>query len=152
MIVPADSAQTTRLLALGSRSVERYYRVRFIPVMPQSGDQFALTDQERERYVGAMSASLTFMAAFGAIVVVRPTAPVYDTRLDDGIDSYRVRNAGNTMITLTDLQDCDTAGQDCSVASLRRVLPGSQLTLAKQAQRRYQATLVEGAHTQRLNF
>ena len=152
MIIPADSAQTTRLLALGPRSVERYYRVRFIPVMPQQGDQFALTDQERERYEGAMSASLTFMAAFGAIVVVRPAMPVYDTRLHDGPDSYQVRNAGNTMITLTDLQDCDATGQDCSKPSLRRVLPGSQLTLTKHTQRRYQATLLEGDRNQRLNF
>ncbi|MBJ7262658.1 MAG: hypothetical protein JHC61_02460 [Burkholderiaceae bacterium] len=152
MIIPAGSTQHTRLLAMGPRDAERYYRVRFIPVIPQQSDAFALTNEEREQYADEMSASLTFMAAFGAILVVRPATPVYDTRLDDSRETYRVRNAGNTMVMLDDLMDCDMAGRACSSGSLRRVVPGGQITIQKRAGRSYRSTLIEGERHRPLAF
>lgn len=36
MIVPANGMQGTRLLFMGERSKERYFRVRFVPVVPEA--------------------------------------------------------------------------------------------------------------------
>jgi hypothetical protein len=35
LIVPAKGMQGTRLLLMGNRDIERYFRVRFIPVVPE---------------------------------------------------------------------------------------------------------------------
>ena len=35
LIVPAKGMQGTRLLHMGGRDTERYFRVRFVPVVPE---------------------------------------------------------------------------------------------------------------------
>jgi hypothetical protein len=42
MIIPANGVQATRLLFMGERDKERYFRVRFIPVLPKQEDGFDL--------------------------------------------------------------------------------------------------------------
>ena len=41
LIVPAQGMQGTRLLYMGERDRERYFRVRFVPVVPEKEDEFA---------------------------------------------------------------------------------------------------------------
>jgi hypothetical protein len=50
LIVPANGMQGTRLLHMGARDTERYFRVRFIPVVPEKEDEFAVSSDEREAY------------------------------------------------------------------------------------------------------
>jgi len=50
LIVPANGMQGTRLLYMGERASERYFRVRYIPVVPEKEDAFALSEEEREEY------------------------------------------------------------------------------------------------------
>lgn len=152
LIIPADSAQTTRLLALGPRDTERYYRVRFIPVMPQQSDDFALTEEQQSTYADSLSAGLTLLTGYGAIIVVRPAAARYETRMKDEAGEYRVHNAGNTTITLENLHDCGASGTACTPEIIRRVLPGSQISIEKNPGRTYRATLVEGLNTQVVSF
>ncbi len=40
LIVPAQGMQGTRLLYMGERDRERYFRVRFVPVVPEKGRRF----------------------------------------------------------------------------------------------------------------
>ena len=40
LIIPAKGVQATRLLYMGARDKERYFRVRFIPVLPRKEDGF----------------------------------------------------------------------------------------------------------------
>ena len=152
LIIPVNSAQTPRLLTLGPRDVERYYRVRFVPVMPQQGEDFALTTEQRTAYADSLSAGLTLLTGFGAIVVVRPEAERYDTRIADEADAFRLLNAGNSTIALTAIRDCNASGQQCSAESVRRVLPGSSATIEKTPGRVYSATLVEGTDTKTVTF
>jgi len=79
LIVPAQSQQATRLLYQGDRSRERYYRVRFIPVLPQSLDEFALSETESAEYGNALSAGVNVLTGYGVFVIVHPEAPQYDT-------------------------------------------------------------------------
>src|SRR6201999_3291434 len=48
LIVPANGMQGTRLLFMGKRDRERYFRVRFVPVVPEKEDEFAVSSDERE--------------------------------------------------------------------------------------------------------
>jgi Mat/Ecp fimbriae periplasmic chaperone len=50
LIVPAQGMQGTRLLYMGARDRERYFRVRFVPVVPEKEDEFVVTNEEREDY------------------------------------------------------------------------------------------------------
>ena len=50
LIVPANGMQGTRLLYMGERDRERYFRVRFVPVVPEKEDEFAVSGEEREEY------------------------------------------------------------------------------------------------------
>jgi hypothetical protein len=47
LIVPAKGMQGTRLLHMGARDTERYFRVRFVPVVPEKEDEFAVSSEER---------------------------------------------------------------------------------------------------------
>src|SRR6201999_3675357 len=72
LIVPANGMQGTRLLYMGERDRERYFRVRFLPVVPEKEDEFAVTRDEREEYKQNLSAGVNVMTGFGTIFFVRP--------------------------------------------------------------------------------
>ena len=61
LIVPANGMQGTRLLMMGERDRERYFRVRFIPVVPEKEDEFAVSAEEREQYKTTLSAGVNVM-------------------------------------------------------------------------------------------
>ena len=153
LIIPADSAQSTRLLALGPREIERYYRVRFLPVMPRKDGDFALTDDQQKKYADSLSAGLTLLMGYGAIVIVRPSASIYKTVMIDETNKYIVRNAGNTTITVQSLLDCNASGVDCEpVEAPHRLLPNREWVHPKKPGRHYRANLVEGKDTQAIKF
>ena len=58
LIVPANGMQGTRLLYMGERDRERYFRVRFVPVVPEKEDEFAVSSEEREDYKKTLSAGV----------------------------------------------------------------------------------------------
>ena len=49
LIVPANGMQGTRLLYMGERDRERYFRVRFVPVVPEKEDEFAVSSRRARR-------------------------------------------------------------------------------------------------------
>jgi hypothetical protein len=61
LIVPANGMQGTRLLFMGERDRERYFRVRFVPVVPEKEDEFAVSGEEREDYKKSLSAGVTVL-------------------------------------------------------------------------------------------
>lgn len=50
LIVPANGTQGTRLLFMGERDTERYFRVRFVPVVPEKEDEFAQSEEDSDAY------------------------------------------------------------------------------------------------------
>ena len=49
LIIPANGRQRVRLLWRGGREVERYFRVRLVPVLPEEGDETAVLDLDSHR-------------------------------------------------------------------------------------------------------
>ena len=146
LIIPAQGMQSTRLIFRGDRTRERYYRVRFVPVIPTKDDAFALDDAEREAYAKAMSAGVQVLTGYGAAFFVRPAATVFDTRQEDLPGEYRLTNAGNSTVLLDDFKSCAAGSpHECEPARKSHVRPGESFRLEKVQGRVYRFELIEGA-------
>ncbi|AZF51546.1 hypothetical protein C4J85_1045 [Pseudomonas sp. R4-34-07] len=145
MIVPANGMQSTRLLYLGERESERYFRLRFVPVMPEKDDEFGVSSDDREAYKNSLSAGVTVLAGFGTVFFVRPKTTRFDTRTEEREGEYGLRNAGNSVVVVDEFKDCSTAEpQDCQPITKSHILPGRDFSFTKQAGRTYRFTLIEG--------
>lgn len=146
LIIPAQGMQSTRLIFRGDRDKERYYRVRFVPVIPTKDDAFALDETERESYKNSLSAGVQVMTGYGVAFFVRPAVTVFDTRQEDAPGEYRITNAGNSTIVLDDLKSCSAASpHECEPPKKAHIRPGQVFRFEKVQGRVYGFELVEGA-------
>jgi len=152
LIVPANGMQGTRLLYMGERDRERYFRVRFVPVVPEKEDEFAVSGEEREQYKKELSAGVTVLAGYGAVFFVRPKVVRFDSVIENVGDTYLIRNNGNTVVVIDEFRDCSVKQeQDCQPTTKHHILAGRTFTFEKQTGRQYHFTLVEGASSKKLD-
>jgi len=146
LIIPANGMQGTRLLYLGEREKERYFRLRFVPVVPEKDDEFAVSSEDREAYKNSLSAGVTVLAGFGTVFFVRPQDTRFDTQAEDRDGEYGLRNEGNSVVVVDEFKDCSSAElQDCQPTTKNHILPGRAFSFTKQAGRTYRFTLIEGS-------
>ena len=145
LIVPANGRQGTQLLYMGPRDRERYFRVRFIPVVPGKDDNFAVTDEERAEYNDSLAAGVNIMAGYGTVFFVRPKNTRFDTQIKETANQYQLRNQGNSVVLLDEFRDCSaTAKNDCLPTTKHHILPGRLLVLEKKAGRTFGFQMIEG--------
>lgn len=145
LIVPANGMQGTRLLLMGNRDVERYFRVRFIPVVPEKEDAFAVSADEREEYKKTLSAGVNVMTGFGTVFFVRPKNSRFDSVIDDNPASYRLRNNGNTVVVVDEFRNCSLKDEtDCEPTTKHHIRAGNAFEFEKKPGREYRFNLVEG--------
>jgi P pilus assembly chaperone PapD len=145
LIVPAGGMQATRLLYMGERDTERYFRVRFVPVVPEKEDEFAVSSDEREDYKKSLSAGVNVMTGFGTIFFVRPKNSRYASVIDDSGGTYRLRNDGNTVVLIDEFKNCAANSEtDCEPTTKHHVLAGKTFQFDKKPGREYRFKLVEG--------
>lgn len=153
LIVPVNGRQGTRLLYMGPRDQERYFRLRFIPVVPEKDDNFGITDEERAEYKDHLAAGINVMAGYGTVFFVRPKNTRFDTQINETGGEYQVRNAGNSVLVLDEFHDCSkTDASDCVPTTKHHILPGKQLTFEKKPGRRYSFVLIEGLVKKPIKF
>ncbi|WP_242206704.1 MULTISPECIES: molecular chaperone [unclassified Pseudomonas] len=146
LIVPAQGMQGTRLLYMGERDRERYFRVRFVPVVPEKEDEFVVSNEEREDYKNSLSAGVNVMTGFGTIFFVRPKDARFDTQVNDSASRYELRNNGNTVIIVDEFKSCSlTKESDCGATTKHHVLAGKTFAFDKEKGREYRFFLIEGA-------
>ncbi|PTT26329.1 pilus assembly protein [Pseudomonas sp. HMWF021] len=151
LIVPAGGMQGTRLLFLGDRDRERYFRVRFVPVVPEKEDEFAVSSDEREAYKKEISAGVNVMAGYGTVFFVRPAQTRYDSVIVDTPGKYQITNNGNSVVVVDEFKDCAVDKEtDCQPTTKHHILGGKTFEFAKQAGREYRLKLVEGASVKSL--
>lgn len=148
LIVPAQGQQATRLLFQGDRNVERYYRVRFVPVLPKSADEFALSAAESEDYARHLSAGVNVLTGYGVFVIVHPDPAQYDLRTETHGDRTVLHNAGTTTVILDDVRECNRAAtsRTCSPERTVHLLPGRSETFAHAVDATHHFHVVEGAN------
>lgn len=144
LIVPAEGAQSVRLLYRGKRDVERYYRVRFVPVVPKSKDDFVLSNDEIEQYKESLSAGINVLTGYGAMVIVRPADERYHA--DFGVKDGKsiLENKGNSMVTLEAYRVCKEKNGACGEPTAYYVRPGRTKELPCDAGSRCEFELREG--------
>jgi P pilus assembly chaperone PapD len=153
LIVPAKGQHATRLLYQGSRDQERYYRVRFVPVVPEKGDQdFALNDAEAVKYQGELSAGIQVLTGYGIVVIVRPKDVRYDTTVQEEPGAFTLHNRGNTTVSVDNFTDCEAAGKNCTAPRKMHVRPGSSQRVDKVSGHHYSFDIVEGAKPRKMQI
>ncbi|MNC17163.1 hypothetical protein PS893_04347 [Pseudomonas fluorescens] len=146
LIVPANGMQGTRLLHMGARDTERYFRVRFVPVVPEKEDDFAVSSEERETYKENLSAGVNVMTGFGTVFFVRPRNSRFDSVIDDSAGVYRLRNNGNTVVVIDEFRNCSLKNEtECEPTTKHHVLAGKSFEFEKKPGREYRFNLIEGA-------
>ncbi|MHC8292125.1 molecular chaperone [Pseudomonas sp. LB3P58] len=153
LIVPANGMQGTRLVYMGERDRERYFRVRFVPVVPEKEDEFAVSSDERDAYKKGLSAGVNVLAGYGTIFFVRPEQTRFDSMIDDGPGQYRIRNQGNSVVVIDEFRDCSAKSEsDCQPTTKHHILPGRTFQFDKQSGREYRFTMIEGKATKVLEL
>ncbi|MBV4477097.1 molecular chaperone [Pseudomonas botevensis] len=151
LIIPAEGMQGTRLLYMGERERERYFRVRFVPVVPEKEDDFVVSSEERENYKKTLSAGVNVMTGFGTVFFVRPLNARYDTQINDSASRYEVKNNGNTVLVVDEFKSCSLTDEtDCGATVKHHVLAGRTFGFDKEQGREYRFKLVEGERRQDL--
>ncbi|MCP2074257.1 UNVERIFIED_ORG: hypothetical protein J2Y77_003693 [Pseudomonas lini] len=146
LIVPANGMQGTRLLFMGNRDKERYFRVRFVPVVPEAEDEFAVSAEEREAYKKErVAAGVKVLAGYGTVFFVRPKDTRFETVIDDNANRYVMRNNGNSVVVIDEFKDCVVKQEnDCRPTTKHHVMAGRTFSFDKEAGREYRFTLIEG--------
>ena len=146
LIVPAQGMQGTRLLYMGERDRERYFRVRFVPVVPEKEDEFVVSSEEREDYKNSLSAGVNVMPGFGTIFFVRPKDARFATVINDTEKRYELRNDGNTVLIVDEFKSCSLSKEsDCGATTKHHVLAGKTFAFDKEKGREYRFFLIEGS-------
>ncbi|WP_434561475.1 molecular chaperone [Pseudomonas sp. Z5-35] len=149
LIVPANGMQGTRLVFMGNRDKERYFRVRFVPVVPEAEDEFAISQEEREQYKkDRVAAGVKVLAGYGTVFFVRPKNTRFETVIDDNASRYLMRNNGNSVVVIDEFKDCDAQKEnDCRPTTKHHVMAGRTFFFEKESGREYRFTLIEGGET-----
>jgi P pilus assembly chaperone PapD len=152
LIVPARGMQAMRILYRGKRDKERYYRLRFMPVLPEQGDEFALSDREAKAYGDSLKAGVQLLTGYGTLLFVHPADVHYQTpaRLEGG--QLHVSNQGNATVVLDHFRQCDASGTHCDTATKHHLLPGRSREFPAQPGRLLRFELHEGKQRQDMTF
>ena len=145
LIVPAQGMQGTRLLYMGERDRERYFRVRFVPVVPEKEDEFAVSGEEREDYKKNLSAGVNVMTGFGTVFFVRPKDARFESAVNETDTRYELRNNGNTVVIIDEFKSCSVSNEsECGATTKHHVMAGKTYAFDKEKGREYRFNLIEG--------
>lgn len=150
LIVPAQGMQAVRLLYRGSRDRERYFRLRFVPVLPESGDGFAVNEQEAKQYRESLKVGVNLLAGYGSLLFVRPAETRFQTAVQRQGGQLQVVNEGNTTVVLDHFRQCQAAEQGCEPATKHHLLPGRSRQFDGQVGKVHQFELHEGAERKQM--
>lgn len=151
LIVPASGMQTMRVLYRGDRAKERYFRLRFIPVVPERGDGFAISEADAEQYE-ALKAKVEILTGFGSLLFVHPNGVQYQTDVSREGQRFIVHNRGSSTVVLDHFNDCDVTGKQCSVATKHHIRPGIDREFSRDPGRVYRFELIEGQERRRVEI
>jgi P pilus assembly chaperone PapD len=152
LIVPAQGMQQVRLLYRGARDQERYFRLRFIPVLPEANDDFGLTAEEAREYDDALRAGVNILAGYGAVVFVKPSQTRYASQVVQEAERFFIVNGGNATLVVDHFTDCTLDGKDCKPPTKHHIRPDKRLEFDKQAGRAYRFLLVEDQARREVEF
>ena len=123
--------------------------MRFVPVVPEAEDEFAVSAEEREEYKKErVAAGVKVLAGYGTVFFVRPKDTRFETVIDDSASRYVMRNNGNSVLVLDEFKDRVVKKEnDCRPTTKHHVMAGRVFSFDKEAGREYRFTLIEGGQS-----
>lgn len=154
MIIPPNGFQSARVMWPGIRDKERYFRVRFTPVMPQAEDGFGLDSKAAGKYrQETLQAGVNILTGYGTVVIVQPEKPSFNTKINNNASGgVTVTNNGNATVVLEDIRQCRSANTDCGEITREFILPGRSHSVTGKAGFKTNFTLIEGNTKQAKSF
>ncbi|KHA57697.1 hypothetical protein NM74_04865 [Aeromonas hydrophila] len=144
-IIPPKGFKTDRVLYVGPRDKERYFRVRFYPVQPDEQDGFGLSQKEAKNYKEKITRSgFELLYGYGVLYVLKPAVSFYKTQITTGQDKICIVNGGNSTILLRGVMECQIGTKDCGVPTDLYITPGITKSLPVKRGFQYQFSLHEG--------
>lgn len=145
LIIPAKGVQATRLLFLDKKEVERYFRVRFVPVQPKHNDGF--DEEQIKQDSEEISAGIQLLTGYGAFLFITPEKTEYSTEIIENSNFAEIKNNGNATIILDYFEVCKKITKECSNATKYHILSSSKKQLVKNSNESYHFQLIEGDKT-----
>ncbi|EBP0972793.1 hypothetical protein LB58_19170 [Salmonella enterica] len=154
MIIPPNGFQSARVMWPGTRDKERYFRVRFTPVMPQAEDGFGLDSKAAGKYrQETLQAGVNILTGYGTVVIVQPEKASFNTSINNNATGgVTVTNNGNATVVLGDIRQCRSANTDCGEVTREFILPGRSHSLTGKSGFKTNFTLIEGNTKQAKSF
>ncbi|MTC34700.1 hypothetical protein GKR67_08750 [Providencia alcalifaciens] len=153
LIIPPSGFQSVRILWPGEREKERYFRVRFTPVLPEENDGFGMNKDEINQYKkNALEAGVNVLTGYGSVVVMQPKNPLFNTVINDTSKQISIANKGNATIVLDNIRYCENAKSHCENKSREIILPGRTFILPKKQNNKINLTLMEGDTSKALDY
>jgi P pilus assembly chaperone PapD len=154
LIIPPAGFQAVRILWPGERKNERYFRIRFTPVMPETDDSFGLDQKAVSEYrKNTLHAGLNVLTGYGTIVIVQPEKPQFNTVIDSaGTAGITIKNNGNATVSLDNIRQCKAANTDCGTVTREFILPGRTHVVQKKDGYKTNFTLIEGNNKRALSY
>lgn len=149
LIVPAKGARSTRILYVGKRDHEQYFRVRYHPVLPTRQEGFDITEQAEQQ---SARAGLKLLVGYGEIVFVRPAVERYDTTFNRHASGLTISNNGNATIVLDNYRTCFDDKKPCAEPIKKLLLPGRKLDVSAPDLSSVSLDLIEGKQTRKKHF
>ncbi|AXF77797.1 hypothetical protein LU604_25255 [Erwinia tracheiphila] len=154
LIIPPAGFQSVRILWPGERGKEKYFRVRFTPVMPEADDNFGLDKNTINDYQkNTLHAGLNVLTGYGSVVIIQPEKPLFNTVIENNnSDVITIHNNGSATVSLDNIRQCRMANTDCGSITREFVLPGRNKKIDKKSGYKTNFTLIEGNDKRVLNY
>jgi P pilus assembly chaperone PapD len=149
LIVPPQGARSTRILYVGKRDAEQYFRVRYLPVEPSRKQGFDVSADTEKKFA---SAGVKVLIGYGEIVFVRPAKEKYDTAFNPHPSGLTIANNGNSTIVLDNYRVCHAGKSKCEEPSKKFVLPGRKFDVSEPNLAGLDFDLIEGDRTRNQHF
>jgi P pilus assembly chaperone PapD len=149
LIVPPNGARGTRMLYVGKRDEEQYFRVRYLPVAPSRKAGFDVSPDVEKKFADA---GVSVMIGYGEFVTVRPTHERYDTVFRQTPGKLVITNRGNSTVILERYRVTAVAHDEPDTSGRMLVLPGRQVEVATSALKQLDFDLLEGEKTTAKHF
>ncbi|HGN0121188.1 TPA: hypothetical protein ACKRGB_000768 [Proteus mirabilis] len=153
LIIPPSSFQSVRILWPGDREKERYFRIRFTPVLPEENDGFGMSKDEITQYKkNALDVGVNVLTGYGSVVVIQAKNPLFNTVIDDTNKQISIKNKGNATIILDNIRYCENIKSHCENKAREIILPGREFVLQKKINNKINFVLIEGDKSNTFNY
>lgn len=154
LIIPPAGFQTVRILWPSDRNEEQYFRVRFTPVLPDSGDGFGIDSNAAEKYRNeALKVGVNVLTGYGTIVIVQPNKPHFNSVVNtNSLGVITVKNNGDTTISLDSIRHCKSVNTDCGETRRQFLLPGRKSEISPKTGFKTNFNLIEGLNSKAMSY